>query len=71
MKEKGYSDKTINTYTNAFRALVSYRYDYDYFIPIKNSGLPSSEAESDKKDWSLELISEFFLHSTINFTRLF
>jgi integrase len=60
MKERGYSDKTINTYTNAFRALVSYRYDYDYSIPIKNSGLPSSEAESDKKDWSLELISEFF-----------
>jgi integrase len=61
LKEKKYSPKTISTYVNALRALVSDKYDDEYSMSIRNSGLPDSEAESDKQEWNLELISEFFL----------
>jgi integrase len=61
LKEQGYSSKTINTYVNSLRALVSDKYDNEYSLSIKNSGLPNAEAESEKKDWNLDSISEFFL----------
>jgi integrase len=59
MKAKKLSAKTINTYTNGLRSLVSFIYDGEFSIRVKNLGLPDPEAESEKTPWTLDLISKF------------
>jgi len=55
-----FSEKTISTYGNAVRSLVSYQFEHDYKIDIKGIGFNSKpKSRSEKYPWTLESFSEF------------
>jgi integrase/recombinase XerD len=61
MKNKGFSPATINLYASSVQSLIKWIYRDRYKITTKFSDLPDPEPESDKEEWTPELISKFFL----------
>ena len=59
--EKKSSANTINLYSSSVQSLIKYIYRGRYQITTKFAGLPEPDPESGKEEWTLELISKFFL----------
>ena len=61
MEKKHLSPNTINLYVSSVQSLIKFLYRGRYQITTKFAGLPEPDPLSSKEEWSLPLISEFFL----------
>jgi integrase len=55
-----FTANTINLYVSSVQSMIKYIYRGRYQITTKFAGLPEPDPESDKEEWTLELVSAFF-----------
>lgn len=61
LQKKGLSSCTINNYVSAIQSLFYRRVNGRYKLTTKFAQLPRAEVVSSKEEWTLELLSDFFL----------
>jgi integrase/recombinase XerD len=61
MEKKSFSANTINLYVASVQSLIKFLYRGRYQITAEFAGLPEPDPESDKEEWTLDLVSKFFL----------